>query len=113
MKIIQDGSIFLSYQKKKAALNIKDKSIIFRKPSEYSKPLAVVQKGRLCLIKKCKTMIGVKLKQGNLWLDKKRKFSWKTLIYFLFITFEAQNLSNKKYQTELAKGSTIASVNAI
>ena len=40
--------------KKKAALNIKDRSIIFRKPSEYSKPLAVVQEGRLCLIKKCK-----------------------------------------------------------
>ena len=40
--------------KKKAALNNKDKSIIFRKPSEYSKPLAVVKKGRLCLIKKCK-----------------------------------------------------------
>ena len=41
--------------KKKAALNNKDKSIIFRKPSEYSKPLAVVKKGRLCLIKKCKS----------------------------------------------------------
>ncbi len=27
--------------------------------------------------------------------------------------FEAQNLSNKKYQTEFAKGSTIASVKAI
>ena len=40
--------------KKKAALNIKDRSVIFRKPSEYSKPLAVVQEGRLCLIKKCK-----------------------------------------------------------
>ena len=40
--------------KKKAALNIKDRSIIFRKPSQYSKPLAVVQEGRLCLIKKCK-----------------------------------------------------------
>ena len=40
--------------KKKAALNIEDKSIIFRKPSEYSKPLALVQEGRLCLIKKCK-----------------------------------------------------------
>ena len=46
-------------------------------------------------------------------MDEERKFSWKTLIYFFFITFEAQNLSNKKYQTELAKGSTIASVSAI
>ena len=40
--------------KKRAALNNKDKSIIFRKPSLYSKPLAVVQKGRLCIVKKCK-----------------------------------------------------------
>ena len=36
----------------------------------------------------------------------------KALNYF-FKTLEAQNLSNKKYQTELAIGSTIASVNAI
>ena len=40
--------------KKKAALNVKDKSIIFRRPSEFSRPLAAVQEGRLCLIKKCK-----------------------------------------------------------
>ena len=51
--------------KKKAALNNKDKSIIFRKPSEYSKPLAVVEKGRLFLIQNVK-LIGAKLKQGNL-----------------------------------------------
>ena len=36
----------------------------------------------------------------------------KTLNYF-FKTLEAQNLSNKKYHTALANGSTIASVNAI
>ena len=45
--------------------------------------------------------------------DEEKKFNWKTLIYFFFIIFEAQNLSSIKYQTELAKGSTIASVNAI
>ncbi len=32
---------------------------------------------------------------------------------YLAFTFEAQNLSNKKYHTALANGSTIASVNAI
>ena len=71
MKIIQDGSIFPNYQKKKAALNNKDKSIIFRKPSEYSKPLAAIQKGRLCLIKKCK-MDWCKIKTGNFtgWIKK-------------------------------------------
>ena len=40
--------------KKKAALNNEDKSIIFKKPSEYSKPLVTLEKGRLCLVKKCK-----------------------------------------------------------
>ena len=57
--------------KKKAALNIEDKSIIFRKPSEYSKPLAVVQKGRLCLINKCK-MDWCKIKTGQFvgWIKK-------------------------------------------
>ena len=40
--------------KKKAALNNQESSIIFQKPSKYSKPLAVVEKGRLFLVKKCK-----------------------------------------------------------
>ena len=57
--------------KKKAALNNNDKSIIFRKPSEYSKPLAVVQKGRLCLINKCK-IDWCKIKTGQFvgWIKK-------------------------------------------
>ena len=57
--------------KKKAALNIKDRSIIFRKPSEYSKPLAVIEKGRLCLIRKCK-MDWCKIKTGQFagWIKK-------------------------------------------
>ena len=40
--------------KKKAALNIKNETVMFNKASEYSKPLALIEKGRLCLIKKCK-----------------------------------------------------------
>ena len=57
--------------KKKAALNNKDKSIIFRKPSEYSKPLAVIEKGRLCLIRKCK-IDWCKIKTGQFvgWIKK-------------------------------------------
>ncbi len=39
--------------KKKAALNSIDNAIIFNRPSFYSKPLAYLEKGRLCLIKKC------------------------------------------------------------
>jgi len=40
--------------KKKAAINIDKNLLIFKKPTIYSKPLAVIEKGRLCLIKKCK-----------------------------------------------------------
>ena len=40
--------------KKKAAFNISDNSIMFQRPSIYSKPLAMLEIGRLCLIKKCK-----------------------------------------------------------
>ena len=40
--------------KKKAALNNQEKSVIFQKPSKYSKPLALAEKGRLFLVKKCK-----------------------------------------------------------
>ena len=67
------GWIHISHlSKKKAALNIEDKSIIFRKPSEYSKPLATVQEGRLCLIKKCKDD-WCKIKSGKYtgWMKRK------------------------------------------
>ena len=40
--------------KKKAALNNEENSVIFKKPSKYSKPVAVAEKGRLFLVKKCK-----------------------------------------------------------
>ncbi len=40
--------------KKKAAVNTKEKTVIFKKNSEYSKPLALIEKGKLCLVKKCK-----------------------------------------------------------
>ena len=39
--------------KKKAALNNSNNSIIFKRPSYYSKPLALLEKGRLCFVKKC------------------------------------------------------------
>ena len=40
--------------KKKADISNKREAIIFRNPSEYSKPLALAEKGRLFLVKKCK-----------------------------------------------------------
>ena len=41
--------------KKKAAITIDDDQLIFNKPSIYSKPLAILKKGRLCRIHKCKS----------------------------------------------------------
>ena len=40
--------------KKKAALALKDNVILFKGSTVYSKPLAIIKKGRLCIIKKCK-----------------------------------------------------------
>ena len=40
--------------KKKAAITIDDDQLIFNKPSIYSKPSAVLKKGRLCKVHKCK-----------------------------------------------------------
>ena len=40
--------------KKKSAINIKNNSILYKKPTIYSKPIAKLEAGRLVLIKKCK-----------------------------------------------------------
>ena len=40
--------------KKKSALNIKNNSVLYKKPTIYSKPIAKLEIGRLILIKKCK-----------------------------------------------------------
>ena len=40
--------------KKKSAINIKNNSIIYKKPTIFSKPIAKLETGRLVLIKKCK-----------------------------------------------------------
>ena len=40
--------------KKKSAINIKNNSIIYKKPTIFSKPIAKLETGRLMLIKKCK-----------------------------------------------------------
>ena len=61
--------------KKKAALTLDDEQLIFSKPTIYSKPLAILKKGRLCRIHKCKDewcKISVEkykgwIKKGILW----------------------------------------------
>jgi len=40
--------------RKKSGINIKSNSIIYKKPTIYSKPIAKLEIGRLVLIKKCK-----------------------------------------------------------
>ena len=40
--------------KKKTALNIKNNSVLYKKATIYSKPIAKLESGRLVLIKKCK-----------------------------------------------------------
>ena len=49
------GWIHLSQlSKKKAAIVIDNNILIFNNPTIYSKPLAVIKQGKLCLIVKCK-----------------------------------------------------------
>ena len=40
--------------KKKSAINIKNNSVLYKKPTIFSKPIAKLEIGRLTLIKKCK-----------------------------------------------------------
>ena len=57
--------------KKKAAITIKNKIVIFKNSTVFSTPLAIVEKGRLCLVKKCKDE-WCKIKTGNYsgWIKK-------------------------------------------
>ncbi len=57
--------------KKKAAISIDEDLIVFRNNTIYSKPLVVLEKGRLCLIKKCRDK-WCKIKVGKFvgWVNK-------------------------------------------
>jgi len=57
--------------KKKTALNKKNNSILFKKPTIYSKPIARLETGRLVLINKC-NLKWCKITSGNFngWIDK-------------------------------------------
>ena len=57
--------------KKKAAIVIDDELIIFNNPTIYSKPRVVLNKGRLCLIVKCKNeWCKVKVDKYKGWVKK-------------------------------------------
>ena len=57
--------------KRQTAINYKNNSILFKKPTIYSKPIARLEIGRLVLIKKCKIK-WCKITSGgfNGWIDK-------------------------------------------
>ena len=57
--------------KKKAAIVIDDELIMFNNPTIYSKPKVVLNKGRLCLIAKCKNeWCKVKVDKYKGWVKK-------------------------------------------
>ena len=58
--------------KKRTAINYENNSILFKKPTIYSKPIARLEIGRLVLINKC-NLKWCKITSGdfNGWIDKK------------------------------------------
>jgi len=61
--------------KRKTAINNKNNSILFKKPTIYSKPVARLESGRLVLIKKC-NLKWCKITSGNFkgWI--KKSYLW-------------------------------------
>ena len=58
--------------KKKAALVLDSEVIIFENSTIFSKPLAILEKGRLCLISKCKdNWCKIKVERFSGWVKKK------------------------------------------
>ena len=57
--------------KKQAAIVIDNNLIVFKRPLIYSKPLVILETGRLCLIKKCKNdWCKIKVAEFNGWVKK-------------------------------------------
>ena len=85
---------------------------LYSRSTIYSKPLANIKSGRLLIISKCRNNWCKIRSDKYLGWVKKNIFGEDYKIY-LEVTLDAQNLSNRKYQTVFANGSTIASVKAI
>ena len=57
--------------KKKSAIVINDKTVLFKKPTKYSKPLAKIEKGRLLIVKKCeKNWCNIETEKFSGWIEK-------------------------------------------
>ena len=67
------GWIHLSQlTQKKAAITINDQVIVFKNATIFSKPLIVLEKGRLCLVYKCrKEWCKIKTDKYKGWIRKK------------------------------------------
>ena len=61
--------------KRKSAINVKNNSILYKKPTIFSKPIAKLESGRLILIKKCNQK-WCKISSGKFigWINK--SFLW-------------------------------------
>jgi SH3-like domain-containing protein len=58
--------------KKKAALILNDKVLMFKNSTMFSRPLAALEKGRLCLVYKCKNdWCKIKVDKYSGWVKKK------------------------------------------
>ena len=56
---------------KKAALVSDDKVVMFKNSTEFSKPLVILEKGRLCLVYKCKNAwCKIKVEKYSGWVRK-------------------------------------------
>ena len=60
--------------KKKAALIIEDEILMFKSPTIYSKPIAILKEGRLVKIVNCKDVCKIKTGKFKGWL--KKEYLW-------------------------------------
>jgi len=58
--------------KKKAAINIEENTIVFKNSTIYSKPLVILEKGKLCVVIKCKNdWCKIKVENFKGWVKNK------------------------------------------
>ena len=65
------GFIYHNYQKKRLLLPHKASVVMFKNSTIYSPPLAVLEKGRLCIVVKCrKGWCKIKVDKYVGWVEK-------------------------------------------
>tara|TARA_A100001011_G_scaffold389650_1_gene471557 strand:+ start:371 stop:829 length:459 start_codon:yes stop_codon:yes gene_type:complete len=64
------GWIHISQLKKVNSLILLKDEILFKKPSKFSKPLAIIKKGRILVVQKCKgEWCKIKIKKFKGWIE--------------------------------------------